>query len=68
MMENKTQQHWQMKTGAVLILIGAMSIFPENDIWIHTALQIVFVAGCILFVLGGSLAKKGKKSTVAAAL
>jgi len=68
MMKRKTQQNWQMKTGALLILVGALSIFPANDTWIHTALQIVFVAGCILFVLGGSLAKKGKGSTVLATL
>lgn len=60
--KRKTQQNWQMKTGALLILVGALSIFPENDTWTHTALQIVFVAGCILFVLGGSLVKKDDNS------
>ena len=57
-----------MKTGSLLILLGALSIFTENDTWIHTTLQIVFIAGCILFVYGGSLAKKGKNSTIAACL
>lgn len=42
-------------TGAILILIGALSIFPENDTLIHNALQITFVTGCIIFVLGGRL-------------
>lgn len=46
-----------MKTGSLLILLGALSIFPENDTWIHTSLQVIFVAGCILFVYGGSIAK-----------
>lgn len=53
-MKNTIRQNWQMKTGAILILIGALSILPENDTWIHTTLQITFVAGCILFVYGGS--------------
>lgn len=57
-----------MKTGSLLILIGALSIFPENDTWLHTTLQIVFIAGCALFVYGGSLAKKSKNSTIAAGL
>jgi len=47
-----------MKTGAVLILMGALSIFPENGTRIHTVLQIIFVAGCILFVLSGFMKKK----------
>jgi len=47
-----------MKAGSILILIGALSIFPENDSWMHTTLQIVFIAGCVLFVYGGSFAKK----------
>jgi len=67
-MERFKKQNWQMKTGAILILIGALSIFPENGTWIHTTLQIIFVAGCILFVYGGSLAKKRLNATVAAAL
>jgi len=67
-MERFKNQNWQMKTGAILILIGALSIFPENDTWIHTTLQITFITGCILFVYGGSLAKKGLNSTVAGAL
>jgi len=67
-MERFKKQNWQMKTGAILILIGALSIFPENDTWIHTTLQITFVTGCILFVFGGSLAKKSKNSMVAGVL
>ena len=67
-MERFKKQNWQMKTGAILILIGGLSIFPENDTWIHTTLQIIFVAGCILFVYGGSLTKKSKNSTIAAVL
>jgi len=67
-MERFKKQNWQMKTGAIFILIGALSIFPENGTWIHTTLQITFIAGCILFVFGGSLARKSKNSTVAAAL
>ena len=67
-MERFKNQNWQMKIGAILILIGALSIFPENDTWIHTILQITFVTGCILFVYGGSLAKKGLNSTMAAVL
>lgn len=47
-----------MKIGAILILIGALSIFPENDTRIHTGLQITFVIGCILFLLGGRFFKK----------
>lgn len=38
-----TKQNWQIKR---------VSIFPKNDTWIHTKLQIMFVAGCILFVIG----------------
>jgi len=57
-----------MKAGSILILIGALSIFPENDSWMHTTLQIVFIAGCVLFVYGGSLAKKSKNSLIGAVL
>ncbi len=67
-MERFKKQNWQMKTGSILILIGALSIFPENDTWVHTSLQITFVAGCILFVYGGSIAKKSKNSSMAAVL
>jgi dienelactone hydrolase len=67
-MERFKKQNWQMKTGSLLILFGALSIFPENDTWIHTTLQIIFVTGCILFVYGGSLAKKSKNSSMAAVL
>src|SRR6056297_1616712 len=67
-MERFKNQNWQMKTGSILILIGALSIFPENDTWIHTTLQTLFVTGCILFVYGGSLAKKSKNSSIAAVL
>lgn len=57
-----------MKMGSILILFGTLSIFPENGTWIHTTLQVIFVAGCILFVYGGSLAKRGKNSIIAAGL
>ena len=67
-MERFKKQNWQMKTGAILILIGALSIFPENDTWIHTTLQLTFIGGCCLFVYGGSLAKKGLNSTMSVAL
>jgi dienelactone hydrolase len=69
-MENTKGQTRLMKTGALLILIGALSIFPENDTWIHTSLQLTFVAGCILFLVGNRLAKKSKNksSTIVAAL
>jgi len=59
-MKKKTRQNWQMKTGAIVILIGALSIFAENDTWIHTTLQITFVVGCIIFLLGGRLAREVK--------
>ena len=67
-MERFKNQNWQMKAGSILILIGALSIFPENDTWMHTTLQIVFIAGCVLFVYGGSLAKKSKNSLIGAVL
>lgn len=49
MMETKKQQSWIKKAGALLILIGALSIFPENDTLLHTVLQITFVLGCIVY-------------------
>ena len=49
-----------MTSGSTLILTGALSIFPENDTWIHTTLQITFVIGCLLFVYGGYKLKKSK--------
>lgn len=59
-MERIKNQNKVRITGAILMLIGALSIFPENDTWVHTALQITFVAGCILYIFGGRLAKKFK--------
>ncbi len=44
--------------GAILILIGEISIFPENDTMLHTSLQIIFVLGCIIFIISGRLTKK----------
>mgnify|MGYP006291909319 CR=1 FL=1 len=67
-MKKKIKQNWQIKTGAIIILIGALSIFPENDTWLHTTLQITFIIGCILFVYGGYLAKKNNNSVVLVAL
>src|SRR6056297_4027969 len=67
-MKHFNKENWQMKMGSILILFGTLSIFPENGTWIHTTLQIIFVAGCILFVYGGSLAKKSKNSSMAAVL
>jgi len=59
-MKKKMGQNWQMKTGAILILTGALSIFPENDTWIHTTLQIIFVVGCIFFVYSCYISKNIK--------
>jgi len=59
-MKKTNKNSWLQITGAVLILIGATSIFPENDTWLHTALQIIFVVGCIVLVIGGRLSKKKK--------
>ena len=50
--------NWQQVTGALFILLGALSIFPENDTWIHTSLQLIFIFGCLLFVYGGATTKK----------
>lgn len=60
---DKTNKNsWLQITGAILILIGATSIFPENDTWLHTALQITFVLGCIVFIIGGRFSIKKKNS------
>jgi protein-S-isoprenylcysteine O-methyltransferase Ste14 len=59
-MEHLYKDNLLMKTGAALILLGTLSIFTDNGTRIHTVLQITFVAGCILFVLGGWLLKKEK--------
>ena len=56
---DKTNKNSRLQiTGAILILIGATSIFPENDTWLHTALQIIFVLGCIFFIISGRFSKK----------
>jgi len=57
-MRNTIKSNWMNVLGAILILTGALSIFPENDTWLHTTLQITFLAGCILFIIGGRLSKK----------
>lgn len=57
-MEKSMKYNMYRKTGAILILIGALSLFPENDTIVHTVLQIIFVIGCIIFVLGGRLSRK----------
>ena len=55
----KTHKYQKLNiVGAILILTGALSIFPENDTWLHTSLQITFVVGCILFIIGGRLSNK----------
>jgi len=59
-MKKTNKNSWLQITGAVLILIGATSIFPENDTWLHTTLQITFVLGCIVLVIGGRLSTKKK--------
>ncbi len=58
------KSNWMNVLGAILILTGALSIFPENDTWLHTTLQITFVVGCILFIIGGRLSKKTNCSIV----
>lgn len=63
-MKNTKRKHWLHFIGALLILIGALSIFPENDTWLHTTLQITFVLGCVLFLLGSHLSKKLNNSTM----
>lgn len=35
--------------GIVLFLVGALSIFPPNDVWYHDVLQVVYVIGALLF-------------------
>jgi alpha/beta superfamily hydrolase len=61
----KTQKYQKLNVvGAILILIGALSIFPENDTWLHTTLQITFVVGCIVYLLGIKNKNKVKKSTL----
>lgn len=52
-MVKTNKNSWLQITGAILILIGATSVFPDNDTWLHTALQITFVSGCIVFIIGG---------------
>ncbi|WP_127845837.1 alpha/beta hydrolase [Psychroflexus aestuariivivens] len=64
MKKTKTKNKFQI-IGAVLILTGALSIFPENDTWLHTTLQITFVIGCIIFLLDGRYSKKLNKLTTA---
>lgn len=59
-MDNSNKKSWLQIAGAVLILIGATNIFPENDTWLHTTLQITFVLGCIVFIIGGRFSAKKK--------
>lgn len=63
-MDKTNKNNWLQVTGAILILIGATSIFPENDTWLHTALQITFVLGCVVFIVGGRFSKKMKNSSL----
>lgn len=57
-MDRFNTQNWSQVTGAIFILLGALSIFPENDTWIHTSFQVIFIVGCLLFVYGGTLKRK----------
>lgn len=54
-METTKKQSRTMNAGALLILIGALSIFPENDTWMHSVLQITFFAGCVVYLVGRKL-------------
>ncbi|WP_424989371.1 alpha/beta hydrolase [Flagellimonas sp.] len=40
--------------GVVLILSGILSLFLEKSSWIHTASQISFVLGCVLYLMSSS--------------
>ena len=63
-MDKTNKNSWLQITGAILILIGTISIFPENDTWLHTTLQIIFVLGCIIFIIGGRFSNKMKNSSL----
>ncbi len=63
-MRKTNKNNWIHIIGAILILTGAISIFLENDTWLHTILQISFVVGCITYLLGARKAKKVKNSTL----
>jgi hypothetical membrane protein len=67
-MRKSDKNNWLIVAGTILILIGATSIFPENGTWLHTFLQIIFVVGCILLVIGGRLSKKMSCSIIGLAL
>jgi intracellular septation protein A len=57
-MKNLEKYNLYTKAGAILILLGTMSLFPENDTLLHTVLQIVFVVGCLIFIYGGRMSRK----------
>lgn len=61
-MKSRSKSNRVQLTGALLILGGALSIFMENNTALHTTLQIVFVAGCVIFIIGGKLAKKASQA------
>ena len=67
-MKKTNKNNWLKILGAIFVLIGALSIFPENDTWLHTALQITFFIGCIVYLIGVRRAKKAKNLTVVFAL
>ncbi|WP_421811600.1 alpha/beta hydrolase [Flagellimonas sp.] len=67
-MGNTIKSNWVNVWGAILILTGGLSIFLENGTWPHTTLQVVFVVGCILFIVGGRLYNKLNCSFVALVL
>ena len=62
-MRKSDKNNWLRYVGAILILIGVISIFPENDTLLHTTLQITFVVGCVIFIIGGRLPKKNGGSS-----
>jgi drug/metabolite transporter (DMT)-like permease len=50
--------NWPKVLGAILILLGALSILLENGTALHTGLQITFVLGCVVYLLGNRIAKR----------
>lgn len=67
-MKKKIKSNWMNITGSILILTGALSVFLENDTWLHNSLQITFVAGCIFYLLGMKKTNKVNNSTLVLAL
>jgi len=65
-MKSRSKSNRLQITGSLLILGGALSIFMENDTALHTTLQIVFVVGCLTYIIGGKLAQKARQAGVVA--